>query len=351
MKVNCNAAQGVRARTENIILQNLERLRGNRRAIVGICLIGLACLSLAGCRTSAPAGPQEIGLVGRKAKAVDPAPQSSNAFCFITAGDMRNFTASASAGQRYFDGACEALQSIGAGAFMISPGDCDPPAPVRTVIDHYLGTNYVWYPVIGNHEAGNPTNMVWLQRWARAGIPHLTRAGPPGTEETTYSFEFANSHFIVLNEYYDGHSATIRKEDLPEATFDWLARDLAATRKPLIWVIGHVPIRSLPDMDTGRLRHEGESLATNPARLERFLQLLKQHHARAYICGHTHDCSIAKINGVWQADSGHVRGAGDKGAPSTFLKFRISGTRTWVDIYRADPEGVHYTLRRTVELD
>jgi hypothetical protein len=28
----------------------------------------------------------------------------------------------------------------------------------------------------------------------------------------------------------------------------------------------------------------------------------------AYICGHTHNASIAKINGLWQFDAGHARG-------------------------------------------
>ncbi|MBI2496805.1 MAG: hypothetical protein HYV75_02365, partial [Opitutae bacterium] len=51
------------------------------------------------------------------------------------------------------------------------------------------------------------------------------------------------------------------------------------------------------------------------------------------------------------ADSGHARGAGDPGAPSTFLKFRIRGEQVWVDIYRADPTGTEYTLRKTVLLD
>jgi hypothetical protein len=107
-------------------------------------------------------------------------PQSApEAFSFVTAGDMRNFVGPAPAGKRYFDGLCEALQTIGAGAFMIIPGDCDPPGPIRATIDRYLGTNYVWYPVIGNHEFGNKTNMVWLRDQAKAGIPHLTHRGPP----------------------------------------------------------------------------------------------------------------------------------------------------------------------------
>jgi hypothetical protein len=278
-------------------------------------------------------------------------PAGAEEFSFIAAGDMRNFVGPAPAGKRYFDGACEALQSIGAGAFMLSPGDIDPPGPVRATIDRYLGTNYLWYPVVGNHELANKTNMVWLRRWAKAGIAHLTRRGPPGAEETIYSFEYGNSHFVVLNDYYDGHSDAVRKDDVPTAAFEWLKQDLAATDKPLRWVIAHAPLKSLPDMDTGRRRHANEFGQAQKADAARFAELLREYHVRAYICGHTHDCSVERVEGVWQADSGHVRGGGDQGSPSTFLKFRVAGTQAWVDVYRADPSGEHYHLRKTVALD
>jgi predicted phosphodiesterase len=104
-------------------------------------------------------------------------------------------------------------------------------------------------------------------------------------------------------------------------------------------------------MDTGRQRHENDSVSANAGHLERFIDLLKQYHVKAYICGHTHDSSVVKVKGIWQADSGHARGGGDKGAPSTFLKFRVSDVQAWVDVYRADPDGVKYQLRKTVELE
>ena len=104
-------------------------------------------------------------------------------------------------------------------------------------------------------------------------------------------------------------------------------------------------------MDNGKVGHEGESVTTNATRLKLFLDLLKEHHVRAYICGHTHKTSVAKVKGIWQADSGHSRGAGDKMTPSTFLRFRISGLRAWVDVYRADANGEHYEIKKTVELD
>jgi hypothetical protein len=215
-------------------------------------------------------------------------PKQAEDFSFIVAGDMRSFAGPAPAVKRYFDGVCEALQSIGPGALMIGPGDCDPPGPVRAAVDRYLGTNYLWYPVFGNHELQNAKTMTWLRQCAEAGIPHQVRRGPPGAEDTTYSFDFGNSHFVGLNLYYDGRSDDVRKDDLPEAAVKWLEEDLKATHQPLIWVFGHTPIKALPDMDTHELRHPKESVSTNAVHLARFLGLLRDHHVRAYICGHTH---------------------------------------------------------------
>jgi hypothetical protein len=264
---------------------------------------------------------------------------------------MRNFMHSKVSGKKHFDGACEAALKVGPGAFMISPGDCDPTEPIRATIDQTLGTNYVWYPVIGNHDAKDKNTMEWLYRWAKVGIPNLVRKGPAGAELTCFAFEAGNSHFVVVNEYFDGKTDAFAKGDMPDVLLAWLEADLAATSQPVRWVIGHRPLKSLPDMDSGRVRHADESVSTNPTVRDRFVQILKKYRVRAYICGHTHNTSVEKVEGIWQADSGHARGAGDSGAPSTFLKFRVSGENAWVDIYRADKDGVEYKLRKTVELN
>lgn len=314
---------------------------------MGGCLVLLACLALTACRTTTAATTPEQPIAPARAAVIG---TDTNTFAFIAAGDMRKFTDGAPAGERYFDGACAAMQSVGAGDFMITPGDFDPPAEVRGVIDRYLGVNYLWYPVVGNHEVETPADMAWVQEWA-ARIPGLVRRGPPGAELTTYSFDFGNSHFVAINDYFDDRVTARSKGSVGERTLSWLEQDLATTKKPLIWVIGHQPLESLPDMDSGRVRHGGESVSTDTAAKTRFVQILKEHHVRAYICGHTHNVSVARVDGVWQADSGHARGAGDKGSPSAFLKFRVEGLRTWVDVYRSDDTGVNYTLRQSVELD
>lgn len=299
-----------------------------RRTALRSAFILLASLALTACQT--PSQPKE--------------------FSFIVAGDMRQFVTSTNAGERYFDGLCDAAQKVGAGKFMITPGDFDPPAPVRGMLDQHFGKDFPWYPVVGNHEVETPEDMAWVQDWA-AHIPNLVRRGPAGAELSTYSFDFGNAHFVAINDYFNDHTIAKSKGSVAKATLDWLEHDLASTKKNLIFVIGHQPIESLPDMDSGRLRHGGESVSTESEAKQKFINLLKQFNVRAYICGHTHNVSIAKVNGIWQTDSGHARGAGDTGSPSTFLKYRISDEHVAVDVYRSDAKGMNYQLRKTVELN
>jgi hypothetical protein len=283
--------------------------------------------------------------------AVTPPVRSAAAsYSFVVAGDMRNFIHATNSDEQEFDGACQAIAQTGPGAFMILPGDFDPPDAVRATIDQFLGTNYFCYFTVGDHEARSADAMAWFRRWGAGDLPRLVRRGPPGSETTMYSFDFANSHFAVLNDFFNG-AADDATPDLADAAMAWLEQDLAANRRPLVWIVSHKPIECLADMDSGRQRHKGDSCVLDPVRREKFVELLKKHHVRAFLCGHTHGSSVQKVHGIWQADSGHARGAGDPGAPSTFLKFRINGDQTWVDVYRADAKGENYKLRKTVELN
>lgn len=284
-------------------------------------------------------------------------------FSFVTAGDMRSYTQNTKPdGKRFFDGAAEAMKQVGPGEFLISPGDFDPPSAVRSVIDEYLGPKFPWYVVVGNHEVENAAVMPWVRTWLASDIPHLVRRGVPGTQLSVYSWDGGTSHFVAIDTYplaKAGIPGDTDKEkagnkgqvDLTEETFKWLEADLAATRQPFIWVIGHQPLESRLDMDSKRGRHGGDSVSFDPARAARFAELLKKYHVRAYICGHTHNTSVEKVQDIWQADSGHARGGGDAGSPSTFLKFHTLGNDAWVEIYRADPAGRDYKIRQTVQLN
>jgi len=277
-------------------------------------------------------------------------PVKDAVFCFDVTADMRFFADPNHQSSEYFMGVCQAIRDIGEGAFMVSPGDIDPPKYVSDTIKKVLPKGYIWYPVVGNHEYETAEDMEWLRNWGKAEIPNLVRKGPENGVETTYSFDFRNAHFMVLNQYYDGLSDTGADGDICERLYQWLKDDLEANSRPHIFVFGHEPIVSIPDADNGRHRHKGDNLDLHSENNHRFQTLLRKHKITAYICGHTHNFSFTKINGLWQLDAGHSRGAGDKGARSTFLKVWVGRRRCWADVYRDDGNGRQYTLTRTIVL-
>ncbi len=293
------------------------RIRRHRRASL---ILAAAIAVLASIRASAPVVGQD------------------SSFAFAVTADIREY-----AGQGdydtsdYFRGACQALDTIGPGAFMFSPGDIDPPAGIKWTIEQQMGSDYAWYPAVGNHEASTPADMNWLRSYDYGTV----NPGPTGCPETTYSFDHGNAHFAVLNEYCDSAGDAVTDGDVPDHLYDWLATDLAGTDKTHVFVVGHEPAFPQPDADNGRLRHEGDSLPNEAANRDRFWDLLKSEGVLAYICGHTHNFSATRIDGVWQLDAGHARGAGDTGAPSTFLLIHVGDTTVTFDAYRDEHDGVY----------
>ncbi|HMA61267.1 MAG TPA: metallophosphoesterase, partial [bacterium] len=89
---------------------------------------------------------------------------------------------------------------------------------------------------------------------------------------------------------------------------EWLEDDLKNTDKPYIFVAAHEPLVAMPDLNSGRIRHQDDSMNKYPKSSFRFHQLMVKYNVSAYFCGHTHGASIAKINGLWQIDGGHARG-------------------------------------------
>ena len=279
-------------------------------------------------------------------------PPPAERISFLVAADMREYAGGKYSGPDYFLGAAEAMRACGPAAFLLIPGDLEPPRPVAAVIRAVFGAGFPFYPAVGNHDTGRNEYMAYLRGLNTGGdsLPHVVRKGPPGAVETMYAFEFGDVHVAVINEYYDGASDTGSNGDVGAATYAWLAADLAATTKPYVFVAGHEPAFPLPDMTTGRMRHEMTSLNRHAADRDRFWALLRERKVTAYFCGHTHDASARRIDGVWQLDCGHARGRGDTGAPSTFLRITAGGGSCRYEVYRADPQGRNYTVRLTGSL-
>jgi len=260
---------------------------------------------------------------------------------FSVTADMREYTGDS---MLYFRGACERIATGGAGDFMVSPGDIDPPALVYADIQTYIGTDYPWYPVVGNHEAETTSDMTWLRDFYLGdNLPNIVNSGPANAAETNYSFDYGDAHFTVINEYYDGVSDTGTDGDVPDALHSWLSADLSNTTRPIKFVIGHEPAFPQPDAESGRLRHEDDSLNAHEANRNRFWQTLVDQGVTAYICGHTHNFSVYLQGGVWQIDVGHARGFGDTGARSTFVMFYVmEDDSVWYYPYRLNLDSHNY---------
>jgi hypothetical protein len=318
-------------------------------------LLGTACGAYE--RTAVPTGPyDDLEVESQQQTRAHTAQQllqqdgSTDQFTFAVTADMREYSGPGTYDTpQFFRGAGEAITSVGGGAFMISPGDIDPPSDVRWTINQYLGEDYLWYPVVGNHETETPEDMEWLRAYDcdpnGDDPPHIVNLGPAACEETTYSFDYGNSHFVVLNEYCDATSDTGTDGDVVDALYNWLVDDLNATEKMHVFVFGHEPAYPQPDADNGRERHMLDSLNQHPTNRDRFWNLLKDKDVVAYICGHTHNYSAVEIGGVWQLDAGHSRGMGDTGARSTFILVHVDSRLVSFETYRDDASGGPYTLR------
>lgn len=286
---------------------------------------------------------------------------------FSVAADMRSYLGPVGANTaKEFRSALDALQTAGPGAFLLSPGDIDPPYDldsltddVHAAVQERLGSGFPWYPVIGNHEAETPGDMAGLRAYpiqTQGGGATDFRLGPANAAKTCYSFTAGGARFIAINEYYDGISDTGPSPGASEAgrihpsLYAWLEAELAYadTLNPdYLFVVGHEPVYPLPDEANGRLRHRGDSLDAHKDEAIAFVDLLKAYDVTAYLCGHTHDYSAALVDGLAQIDAGHARGTGDTGAPSTFLRLSLYENFAEMLVYRS-VDGVAYAPQAKV---
>jgi hypothetical protein len=230
----------------------------------------------------------------------------------------------------------------GPGEFHVSPGDVDPIPPLRSVIDTRFGSDFLWYPIVGNHEAETAEDMTWLRNEYHTGngvrtpLKQFTNQdGPSSAEETIYTWDFGNAHFIALNQYWNGISDTGTNGDIVPALYNWLAADLAANTQPVVFVFGHEPAFPFH-------RHVGDSLDAYPANRDAFWSLLEDNGVQAYICGHTHVYSKYQPNPdkTWQLDVGNA-GNDSSSAPDnqTFADVTVSETAVRFDVWQSTTMG------------
>jgi hypothetical protein len=148
------------------------------------------------------------------------------------------------------------------------------------------------YYVLGNHD--NPPNgETFFQNYIAPFYPNNRPSLAP--EGTIFSFDWADCHFTVTNQYWDYPTGGYTQEQL-----DWIEQDLAASSQPYKFVIGHEP--AFPQH-----RHVGDSLDADPSLRDAFWQILAEGGVQAYFCSHTHFYSVVLDDAVYQLDAGEAK--------------------------------------------
>ncbi len=254
--------------------------------------------------------------------------------------------------------------TAGLGDFIVVTGDLDPFYKVKQSVEDKLGSDFRFYPVLGNHDVGMTNNMYkenpddnWgntfdIVKYNKNKLKNMVNTGPEyrtpsldsiiyvdsitkkayistydsldviGSKYTTYSFDKGNSHFVILDLYSGMPFFRARhKGRIINQLYSWLNEDLKKTNKENIFVFAHQPIWNASGEGKEVLVNEAyKAFCKDSARSfgtdsiawfekeysskiksrQDFWNLLKNFKVTAYFCGHTHHYSVKKIEGIWE---------------------------------------------------
>ncbi len=171
------------------------------------------------------------------------------------------------------------------------------------------GAGVTLVPIQGNHESqakSGKTKLAYVEAetsWVTVMGPHIQgsngpKAGGPDALATdqsklTYSFDYAGTHFVVLNTDPVGQDWRV-----PTA---WAAADLAAAHAAgakHIFAIGHKPAYPSPVSAEG-------GLSMYPALRDTFWTAMETNHAEAMLAAHNHLWFKTRPTKTWQIVAGN----------------------------------------------
>ncbi|MFH1183156.1 MAG: metallophosphoesterase [Candidatus Moraniibacteriota bacterium] len=213
-------------------------------------------------------------------KVATPAASTDDNFTFAVIGDTQRFNAGKKNG-----GLQKAVEGIGRkkAAFGIAMGDLSSSCYGGNKCTNkwkkwkkiVLADIPQIYPVMGNHDQTNhKADTVWRK------VFDLPTNGPDDFKEIVYSFDYGNSHFVILN---SGTTNSINKEQR-----DWLEQNLDSNQKENTFVFFHEPAWPASDKI-------GESLDVHPSERNALWEIFDQHNVTAIFSGHEHMYSRRQI--------------------------------------------------------
>jgi hypothetical protein len=159
------------------------------------------------------------------------------------------------------------------------------------------------YPIVGNHDRTNgKADTTWQNTFS------LPQNGPEGFKDLTYSFDYQDAHFVVL----DSEKPSMHLIDSSQR--DWLDQDLTNNTKKYTFVFYHEPAFAIS-------REVSDSLDFMPSERDALWNILDKHNVTAVFNGHEHLYGRKKIDsGVYPA------------AQNTIYQFTVGNT----DVKKAD---------------
>lgn len=129
----------------------------------------------------------------------------------------------------------------------------------------------ITYGVQGNHDrsGGDKADSVWRNEFDFPG------SSPDTYDELAYSFNFGNSHFVVLD------TEKPKEHAISDAQLDWLDYDLGASGKINNFIFFHEPAFPVSSKI-------GNALDANISNRNRFWSILDSHGVTAVFSGHEH---------------------------------------------------------------
>jgi len=212
--------------------------------------------------------------------------ESEVKFSFAILGDTQYFKAGTNGG---YQQAVSSIKKMDPN-LIFSVGDlasCDGGSECDTKYNNWknvLGSfSSKAYMTQGNHDriGEEKADSSWQK------VFNLPTNGPSGFSELVYSFDWENSHFVVLD------SDKPKESNINGTQLDWLEGDLAKNKKENIFVFFHEPAYPTNSKI-------GESLDVNAKDRDRLWNILTSHKITAVFSGHEHIQSRRKVNGLYQ---------------------------------------------------
>lgn len=185
------------------------------------------------------------------------------------------------------------------------------------------------YEVVGNHDrtGGSGADAVWQKEF------NLPTNGPDGYSELVYSFDYGNSHFVVLN------SEKPKEHIVNDVQRTWLEKDLAANKKENVFVFFHEPAYQVS-------QNVKDGLDADTGERDALWNILKKHGVKYVFNGHAHLFSEKKIGNIYQIVEGDTDSTNDdfplagfadyayKGKAYTIMQ--VDGTKVKLNLFSVD---------------